>query len=179
MTETTWLAIFILVISLGVAMGGVWALIRQKVIVNEQGEVTSVEIPFFGKLKTNYPSLVAIFFGIALAAFVWQRVTVEKVTMPLRVKVTVEHDRVDARNDVFLGVIPQQYHIFENGVTANSPKEIELDVEQPGDYQVVVYTITGVGSDGSARRVLEHGRMSVVDEDGSEYGEFEAVLRAR
>ncbi len=133
MTDSLLIAVLLLVISLAVCLGGIWALLRQKIIVSEQGEITSVEIPFFGKIKTNYPSLIAIFLGIALAAFVWQRYTIEQEMMPLIAKITLQYPSSEIRKDVFLGIIPQEYHVFENGIVPNTSHDISIQVRKPGD----------------------------------------------
>ena len=50
------------------------ALLKQKTYVNEvTKEVTEVELPLVGKLKTNYPSLVFLAMGIFLAVFVFNK----------------------------------------------------------------------------------------------------------
>ncbi len=176
---TFWIALFVLAIALTVCAGGLLILFHQKIIVNEQGEVTSVEIPLLGKLKTNYPSLAAIFIGVFLAAFVWNKWTIElkSENMPLVAKINLEHASPNARKDVFVGVIPQKYHIFENGVLPNTPHDIIISVEKSADYQFVVYTVVGVDNDGRTQRAVEHGRVRIIGD--FERGEFEATLRAQ
>jgi hypothetical protein len=46
-------------------IGGVVALLRQKVVVDQSGQVTSIEILLLGKFNSNYPSLVAVAIGAA------------------------------------------------------------------------------------------------------------------
>ncbi len=54
------------------ALGAV-SLFTQKVstIDKETGAETTVELPFFGKLKTNIPALAFVFIGAGLAAFTY------------------------------------------------------------------------------------------------------------
>jgi len=53
---------------------GFVALLKQKTYINEATkEVTEVELPLVGKLKTNYPSLVFLAMGIFLAVFVFNK----------------------------------------------------------------------------------------------------------
>lgn len=68
-------AIYILYgISLLSILLGFVALLRQKTYINEATkEVTEVELPFVGKLKTNYPSLLFLALGIFLAVFVFNK----------------------------------------------------------------------------------------------------------
>ena len=64
----------ILIISIiGIILGFV-ALITQKIYINpETSEATEVEIPFIGKIKTNYPALVFAFLGFGLAFYVFNK----------------------------------------------------------------------------------------------------------
>lgn len=56
--------------ALAVTLGFI-ALVTQKTYIDpETQKPTEVEVPFFGKLKTNYPSLVFVFLGFALAFYI-------------------------------------------------------------------------------------------------------------
>ncbi len=50
------------------SIGGLYLLATQKFVESATG-AADIEIPFFGRLKTNYPSLVAIFIGAVLLVF--------------------------------------------------------------------------------------------------------------
>jgi len=56
------------------ALGGV-SLFAQKVrkVDKETGEETIIELPFFGKLRTNYPALAFAFIGAAMAVFTLEK----------------------------------------------------------------------------------------------------------
>jgi len=46
-------------------VGGIWLIYRQKIFLDPQtNEVLSVELPFFGKLKTNVPALGLFVLGL-------------------------------------------------------------------------------------------------------------------
>lgn len=50
---------------------GFVALLKQKTYINEETQKpTEVELPFWGKMKTNYPSLIFVFLGFAFAFYV-------------------------------------------------------------------------------------------------------------
>lgn len=53
---------------------GFAALLLQKTYVNEDGAGTQTEIdlPFFGKLKTNYPALIFVLLGCAAAYYTFE-----------------------------------------------------------------------------------------------------------
>jgi hypothetical protein len=62
---------FLSAIILGI---GCVSLLKQKVsATNEKGEEISVEVPFFGKLQTNFPAAAFVFIGAALAAFTFDK----------------------------------------------------------------------------------------------------------
>ena len=49
---------------------GFIALLKQRLYIDERTqEPTAVELPLFGKLKTNYPALVFVFLGAGLAFY--------------------------------------------------------------------------------------------------------------
>ena len=53
---------------------GFIALLRQKTYLDPTTkEPTEVEVPFLGKIKTNYPALVFVFLGSALAFYAFQK----------------------------------------------------------------------------------------------------------
>ncbi len=53
--------------ALSVLLGFV-ALLTQKIYIDSStNQPTDVDIPFFGKLKTNYPALIFVFLGFAMA----------------------------------------------------------------------------------------------------------------
>ena len=56
------------------ALGGV-SLFTQKVrkVDKETGEETIIELPFFGKLRTNYPALAFAFIGAGMAVFTLEK----------------------------------------------------------------------------------------------------------
>jgi hypothetical protein len=58
---------FILLVCLAAfALGlGFFALLKQKTYLDASGTVTSVEVPFVGKMHTNYPALLFVFIGFA------------------------------------------------------------------------------------------------------------------
>jgi hypothetical protein len=59
--------------SLSIILGFV-ALLSQRIYLDATTrEATEVEVPFFGKIKSNYPALVFAFLGIALAGYAFQK----------------------------------------------------------------------------------------------------------
>lgn len=48
---------------------GLYLMVKQKTIADPEGSFIEVQIPFFGKLKTNYPSVVALVLGASLVYY--------------------------------------------------------------------------------------------------------------
>lgn len=99
-----------LFIALVVGIAGTIFLFKQKVVFNEQNEETSIELPFFGKLKTNSPAMAALFISAALAAFVlynWRQAPGLPELIPITTSVTIEAPEALTQPLLVLGVIPQ------------------------------------------------------------------------
>jgi hypothetical protein len=153
------------------AVGGIVALVTQKVFVDNQGHVTEVELPLLGKLRTNYPSLVAIFLGVALAYLVLHKITLKPEMVPITAKILVEHPGSEISPQVFVGVIPQEYHVVKNNVTG-VPQEVTVMVRKDDNYHVVVYTVTRIDENGLAHKVVDDGAVE-------QNGKFNARLRLK
>jgi len=91
-------------------IGGVAALLKQKVVVDDNGQVTDIEIPLLGRFRSNYPSLVALVLGIILAYTALHKITLQPETMQIQAAVEVQPSDIAANPQVFVGVIPQKYH---------------------------------------------------------------------
>lgn len=49
---------------------GFWALLKQKTYMDvKTNEIVDIEIPFFGKIKSQYPSLIIIFLSFGLVLY--------------------------------------------------------------------------------------------------------------
>jgi hypothetical protein len=101
------LALVVLLVALIATAGGIAALLMQKVVVNDAGQVTEIEIPFLGKFKTNYPSLAAVAIGTILAYGVLHIQGIHPETIPITAKVLLDHPSRQLVSDVFVGVIPR------------------------------------------------------------------------
>jgi hypothetical protein len=85
--------------------------------------------------------------------------------------VLLKHPSQQLVSDVFVGVIPQQYHVVKSNVQTDQAKTIRILVDKANNYHVIVYTVTGINPiSGQAQKVVADG---VPDENN----EFEATLR--
>ena len=58
---------------------GFIALLTQKIYIDSRtNTLTEVEIPLFGKMKTNFPALIFVFLGFALIFFVVEKFNIQK-----------------------------------------------------------------------------------------------------
>lgn len=178
---------FAFVISLGVLLigflicaGSIVALLRQKVVVDEAGHVSQIEIPLLGKLKTNYPSLIGIAIGAVLSYAVLGQWAAAPETLPLKAGITLidEADRSSSKRDVFIGVALPNHYRFEQ-VLPNDLHEVEFPIILPagsiGGHFAVAYTVIGIDASGYAERIVQAGNIRRNRDSG--FAEFQAELR--
>lgn len=163
--SSTWIALFALTISFVACAGGISILYKEKVIVDERGEVTSVELPFLGKLRTNYPSLVAIFLGVCLAFAVlykWPLSDSNRSKMPLVATVTLLDS---SPRDIFFAAVPADNVNFMNKVPPKTPKEITLYVDESENYFGLAYAVKWLPNS-PTQYALEYGSVEISGESG-------------
>ncbi len=148
MSETLVLLAFVLLIALVCVIGGVIALLKQQVILDNNGRPSEISLPWFGKIRPNYPSLFAIALGIVLATFVTGKLdpTVEITNLPL--VATLETDDLPSGSYVMVAAFPQRYLRGSSELFKEGKGSIELSVDEPGPYNVVVMSPTEFDSDG-------------------------------
>jgi hypothetical protein len=161
----------VLLIAALAMIGGVVALLKQKVVVDQSGQVTGIELPLLGKFNTNYPSLVAVAIGAALAYGVYHKVTIVPDSMVTNARVDVEPAGVRTKPQVFV-VIPQEYHLVKTDVTPGETTTIPVTVRKASNYHVIVYTVAGIDADGNAIKSEDDG---AVDSNG----QFNGNLRLK
>lgn len=124
--------------------GGIWALLKQQVVVDQNGAPSEIEVPGFGKLRTNYPSLVAIALGILLAWSVQSRLSlvVTVPTVPLNAKLKLEG--MPEGSQIYVSAVPQKYLRAASATTSAEDSEITINVDDAGEYNVVAFTVTGL-----------------------------------
>ena len=152
------LIVLVSLIAIIATAGGIWALLKQQVVVDQTGNVTEIKIPVLGSFKTNYPSLGAVAMGVLLAFAVLYTSGIKPDTTPLIAKVLLEHPSDQLESDVFVGVIPQRYQARKANVRTAQETPIEITVDKARNYNVIVYTVTGYDPDtGYAEKVVAHG----------------------
>ena len=144
-------------------IGSMVFLFKQKTIVHENGR-TEIEIPFFGRLKSNYPSVIMGFIGAALAAFTLERM--ENRSPGIDLSATVGVSAQAATNDlpVFVGVVPQE-HFTSTTLDASGQGTLSFIVDSSKAYNVVALKPIEVTADGvrfastHGPAIIEEGRL--------------------
>lgn len=147
------IALTVLVIAGLSVIGGLWALMKQQVVVDDKGNVSAIEIPFFGKLTTNYPSLVAIFLGVALSAFVFNKVTITVDSVPLNANLRVNAG-INGQH-LIVGAIPTGYMKVRT-IDLGSDSTFQIDVDGASEYNIVAFTLKSI-EDGTPVYTLAQG----------------------
>lgn len=143
MSDAFILLSFVLIIALASVVGGMVALLKQQVVVDENGNPSEIELPWFGKIRTNYPSLFAIALGIVLAGFVSMKLDPDVVPIRnLPLVATLETDDLPAGSYVMVAAFPQRYTLASSELLNGGKGEIEFSVDEPGPYTVVALTPT-------------------------------------
>jgi hypothetical protein len=160
-----------LVLSIGMMIGGLifgtsgmYLLAKQK-FVRGKDNATEVEIPIFGRIKTNYPSLVAVLLGTFLLFYPLKVLP----GAPPRLHVTgqVTQDGQKPTKEILVVLAPAKYKNF-----TGSDGKISMDVDDVpglGDYTGIAYFI-----DGKCKDV----KFAEVNATTAGTGEFNADVRA-
>lgn len=158
MTDMTTFAVTTLsgmFIALVLCAGGIWALLKQKTVVDKAGNVTEIEIPVLGKLKTNYPSLGAILIGAGLAVFVIERTPAEQDKRSLTARLLI--DKTQPNSTVIVAAIPRRYFEPLNTFTLGQQSSVSFDVDAADTYSVVAFMPNPVRPDASFSYAVVHG----------------------
>jgi hypothetical protein len=124
--------------------GGIWLIFKQKIYLNaEKNEVVGVEMPFFGKMRTNVPALGLFIIGIIPLLYPLHRTT----TRYLRVEQPLSSD--DHPVDVYVVVHTESLRLDGNLV-------VQVPVISSPDYNPeLIY---------SAGTVTDHQWLDLNDE---------------
>ena len=178
-SDSMFIAVGALIIAGIAVIGGVVELCRQRIIVDQAtGNQISVEIPLFGKFKTNYPSLGAIILGVVIVWLVigWFNIKIEKIPLTATVTFQNSNSHEIKTAEVFLSVIPQRYKRSQTGIGTNEQVDIKLEVDKGEGYDVIVYTPVSMRPDGTFQKVMQFGPMKTEFVDGHEIGTYKARL---
>lgn len=159
-----------LVLSLGMmfgglvfGIGGMYLLAKQK-FVKAENNATEVEIPIFGRIKTNYPSLVAVMLGAFLLFAPLQKLPGE--APKLHIKGQVTQDGQPPQKEILVVLAPAKNKNF-----TGSNGKVQMDVDNvpgEGDYTGIAYF-----ADGSCKDM----KFAEVNLLTSGEGEFNADVR--
>lgn len=166
MNTTFILLALALLLATAAIVGGLWVLARQTVVVDDKGKPTRIEVPFFGKLSTNYPSLVAIFLGALISYQTINKIPDARPTRELTANIVLKDQ---SPRHIFVHAIPEGYArtITANGSATSHSVNLEIDAEHR--YDVLAYSMgaseTGFRYDvvsQTEETLLEDGKLSFV-----------------
>ena len=176
--DTNLIPIIILIISALLCIGGLCILCKEKLVIGVDGEIIEIELPNKIKVKTNYPSVIAIVLGVCLAwivADVWMKKPVEM--MPTKAYVTLEGESDVDRVRIFVAAVPTNNAKKRGHYKPGETHEIDGPlVDKSIEYLGMAYVISSISEDESPKYIMDS--EDIVFNKESEYGEFTAILKA-
>ena len=145
-----------LLVALIIAGGGIAFLFKQKMVVDDKGNVTHVEIPLFGKIKSNYPSVGICLIGAGLAVYTISRVDPPHDLIELDASFNIEEDAIFADVPLLLAAVPQGYFHHANPGNERSGS-LSFNVDSNSEYTVLVLKLTEITEGGVARYSMSQG----------------------
>lgn len=123
-----------------VLLGGV-SLVLQKVykVDSATGEKTIVEIPVFGKLSTNYPAIVFVFIGAALATYTLNKTWETDDHWVVSGSFHTPNAEIINWERGNLRISPKKYHM---SVSPDGTFEIQGEIRKGRDFEEEVKQIT-------------------------------------
>jgi hypothetical protein len=88
------------------ALGSLYILLKQKSVIDQNGQVTEIEIPIFGKLKTNYPALAALFMSALLIWFPLYKFPPPPTVNRIPVSGKVTFNGRPSNSGITIGIVP-------------------------------------------------------------------------
>lgn len=117
-------------------------------MVNDKGEVTSVEIPILGKIKSNYPSVGICMIGAGLAVYTISRLDPPRDTVELATSFSLLEEAQANGLPPIIAAVPQ--HLWGTANTqADALAGLSFNVDQ-GQYTVFALKIVSI-TDGVTR----------------------------
>lgn len=123
-----------------IVLGGVSLFIQKIYKINKgSGGKTVVNLPFFGMLTTNYPALVFVFIGAALAAYTFKTTNGANVPWLISGEFKAPQSQLIDWSKGSLLLSPRQ---FQTSIKADGTFEILGDIEKGRKFEDVVKQIT-------------------------------------
>ena len=143
---------------------GFIALLKQKNYIDTQTKsVTDIEIPFLGRLKTNYPSLVFLFLGIFVSVYTFHRSQTNKQVWEVSGTFSDPQRRITDWASGELNIKPSS--IITKTVDENGNFSFQIVIDADLNIEDVVETITYSNSKGSAYIVPNEEETKYKDGD--------------
>ncbi len=163
MSERMILSLISMLAGCFLSIGSFILLYTQKFVKDKETGKISVELPFFGRITTNYPALILTFFGAAFILVPVNYCYQNPEMLPIHGKVELQGGPVN--DGILIGIIPDKYKTF-----TNTDGSFRIEVVSDG------HSYTGLAYYRSGDRTFTH--TSGIDLDkGMKSGEFNALLK--
>ncbi len=103
-----------------IALGGISLFVQRIYKLDKEGEKTVIELPFVGRLTTNYPALGFVFIGAAMAIFAFSRTGAEQWFVTGQFKAP-----------------PSKKVEWTKGWLTVYPKSFDTSIDANGSFQIV------------------------------------------
>ena len=155
--------IIMLVISMVLIVCGFIALLTQKIYIdkNTNSIVSEVEIPIVGKIKTNYPALILIFFGFTIALVTFQK------SYPILAEILSNDQFWQIEGKLKLEGSDKNID-WSYGSLNIVPSSVHPDIEDNGKYTIII----GIRGKRKIEDAIAQIQYAYKSDDGYYTGEF-------
>lgn len=137
-----------------IAILSVYALIKEKRFVDDEGRVVELELPFFGKLKTNAAPIALTFIGGGLIVFCLQQFgNAPNLT---ELVATVKIEQPHSVNMVALAVVSDEWDSVESW---GNEEELEIKLKVPSNWNSYNGYLVPLGDPDVAPRFFNAGEQ--------------------
>ena len=133
-------------ISAFILIGGGLYLLHKQIVIKDSvtGEMSEIDIPIFGRVKSNYPSLIALFFGPALIVYIISQLPpLSNPLLPVEGKFSTSQSGTEIFESMRINIVPQSHvgNAYSNGAFEMN---IPFDKEQEPYTAHVSYRINNI-----------------------------------
>jgi hypothetical protein len=120
-----------------IVLGGISLFVQRIYKLDKEGDKTVIELPFLGKLSTNYPALGFVFVGAAMAIFAFSRTGTDRWFVTGQFKAPPSK-----KVEWTKGTLTVEPRSFDVGIDGNGGFQISGNVTSGQKFEDVVGQIT-------------------------------------
>ncbi len=103
-----------------IVLGGISLFVQRIYKLDKEGDKTVIELPFLGRLSTNYPALAFVFIGAGMAIFAFSRTGAEQWFVTGQFKAP-----------------PSKKVEWTTGLVTVEPRSFNVSIGRDGSFQIV------------------------------------------